>query len=112
MHEFGIAEDLLEAARSEADRLGEGPLRGIGVRLGSGAGIEAEALRTSFELLIADLGIGPVTLEIEDVPQQHRCECGVVFEDEDPIAACPECGGPAVPVPGPGLQLDYLKLGD
>ena len=113
VHEFGIAAELLEAAQAEADRLAEGKLMVIGARLGSGAGISAEALQSSFEMLVSDLGLEPLALELEQVGDLRHCGCGEEFRADDHLATCPACGGiPEPPPGGVGLEIDYLRVAD
>jgi len=111
MHEFGIASDLLEAALVEADRIGGGFPSVIGVRLGGDIGIDLDALQTSFEALVAHRELGDLSLEIEPVPAQCRCECGEVFDVLDLLAVCPICGScQSERIPGPGLSVSFLEF--
>ena len=73
MHEFGIADDVLAAAEVEAGRVGGGTLSVIGVRLGTGSGVDPDALQSSFDALVAHRDLSPLSLEIEIVSQRRRC---------------------------------------
>ena len=113
MHEFGIADDLLEAARVEAARVGGGTLSVIGVHLGGDSGIDPDALQTSFEALVEHRALGGLSLEIEAVPARRKCRCGDVFEVFGLLAVCPACGSfDTERLPGPGLDIAYLEFAD
>jgi len=113
MHEFGIADDVLVAAEVEAGRVGGGTLLVIGVRLGTGSGIDPDALQTSFDALVAHRDLGPLSLEIETVMQRRRCICGDVFEVNGMIAVCPVCGAfDSKVLGGAGLDIAFLEFSD
>lgn len=113
MHEFGIADDVLVAAEVEAERVGGGTLSVIGIRLGTGSGIDPDALLTSFDALVAHRDLGPLSLEIETVPQKRRCRCGEGFEVSGLIAVCPACGDFDSKVLGGGaLDIAFLEFSD
>ena len=113
MHEFGIADDVLAAAEVEAGRVGGGTLSVIGVRLGTGSGVDPDALQSSFDALVAHRDLSPLSLEIEIVSQRRRCICGEVFEVQGLIAACPACGAfDSDPLEGRGLDIAFLEFSD
>ena len=113
MHEFGIADDVLVAAEVEAGRVGGGTLSVIGIRLGTGSGIDPDALLMSFDALVAHRHLGPLSLEIETVSQRRRCICGEVFEVSGLIAVCPVCGAfDSTVLGGAALDIAFLEFSD
>jgi len=113
MHEFGIADDVLAAAEVEAGRVGGGILSIVGVRLGTGSGIDPDALQLSFDALVAHRNLGPLSLDIEIVSQRRRCVCGEGFEVRGLIAVCPACGAfDSGPLEGRGLDISFLEFSD
>lgn len=94
MHEFGIAESILEAVRSEAKKAGGVRPLEVGLRIGAVSGVECEALRFAFEALARDTDLHGLVLEIETVPHTRRCPgCEESFEAPDWGGPCPQCGG-------------------
>ncbi len=113
MHEFGIADDVLAAATVEAGRVGGGTLLVVGVRLGTGSGIDPDALQSSFDALVAHRDLGPLSLEIETVSQRRRCICGEEFEVNGLITVCPVCGAFDSKLLGGGtLDIAFLEFSD
>ena len=82
MHELAIANSVLESARKTAAEH-QRPLRRIGLRIGEWAGVDAEALRAGFELLVRDTEAARVELEIERSGSQHELQL-VYVELEEP----------------------------
>jgi hydrogenase nickel incorporation protein HypA/HybF len=77
MHEVGIANSILEAARAEmALHTTARPIR-ITVRIGELAAVDPEALRFCFDALKRDTELAMLELTIEVCPRKHRCPaCG------------------------------------
>ncbi len=68
MHESGLIQALIRTALAEAERR-DAELLGIEVRLGALAGGSPEHLREHFEIELARLGLGPITLDITAAPE-------------------------------------------
>jgi len=67
MHEHGLMTKLLKQASGEAAARG-GELRCIRVRLGAMATSDEEHFRGDFEHVREELGMHPITLEVEMAP--------------------------------------------
>ena len=114
MHEIGIANAILESVRSECARyLGAHP-RKVGVRVGELAGIDPDALRFSFEILIRDTELAEVELDLQFCFRQYRCsDCGTDFPAQGYDLRCPQCGeARAHLISGDELELSYLEMED
>lgn len=114
MHELGIANSILQEARREAQRHPEGRVRKLRVRVGELAGVNPEALRFCFEVLVRDAGLEPLALEIETCPRRQRCPaCGQNFIVKAYDLRCPECGTAETQFAGGDeLELASLELED
>jgi hydrogenase nickel incorporation protein HypA/HybF len=112
MHEFGIANSVLDAARAEASLRPTMKLRKIVIRVGDLAGVDPEALSFCFEALVKETELESVALEIERRVQRHSCpQCGTEFEVLDYHTACPTCGEPMTKfLSGDELELAYLEM--
>lgn len=112
MHELVIATSVLDAVRTEAARHpGAHPVE-VGVRVGDWSGVDPEALRFSFELLVQGTELEPLHLEIERCAPRHECRrCGSQFVTDDGARPCPDCGAEATRcVAGDELELTYLEV--
>jgi hydrogenase nickel incorporation protein HypA/HybF len=67
MHELSIAITLVELAADAARSLGAARVNKLFVRLGTGAGVTAEALRFSFDLAAEGTIVQGARLELERV---------------------------------------------
>ena len=81
MHELAIANNVLESARKTAAAHGL-PLRRIGLRIGAWAGVDPEALRDGFGLLVSNTEFAGVELEIERSASEHELQLAYVELEE------------------------------
>ncbi|MFB3853149.1 MAG: hydrogenase maturation nickel metallochaperone HypA [Vicinamibacterales bacterium] len=112
MHELSIAQSLVESVRAEMSGRPDARVTRIGLKVGDLSGVQPDALRFSFEVIVRGTELEQATLDIERVPLTVRCAaCGTDFRVLDYLARCPACGGEAAgPVSGEELQLTYLEL--
>jgi len=112
MHELSIANSVLEAVRTEVDRRPGARALKVGVRIGELAGVDPDALRFSFEVLVRGTDLEPLALEIEPSPRRQRCgACGRAFTVVDYDVACPDCGAADTQcLSGDELELTYLEM--
>lgn len=110
MHELAIAQSIIELADAEANRMGLAGLSAIGVRIGSLAGVNCEALRFGFTAIIAGTALEKTALEIEEIEARGQClRCRNQQILSDIIQACPQCNGFAWEViQGEELTLAYV----
>ncbi len=112
MHELAIAHSLLEAVRAQAGRRPGSRIVKVGVKVGELAGVDPEALSFSFEALVQESELAPLTLDIERCPRRQRCpHCQSVFVVEGYDLACPGCGVRETQcIGGDELDLAYLEV--
>ncbi|MBP5788351.1 MAG: hydrogenase maturation nickel metallochaperone HypA, partial [Kiritimatiellae bacterium] len=91
MHEFGIVQSWLSAAREAAAGR---PVSALRVRVGALSGAEPDALSFAFSAAAPDaLATSDPRLEIETVPATRRCtSCSTVYPFPGTGPACPSCG--------------------
>jgi hydrogenase nickel incorporation protein HypA/HybF len=112
MHEIGIAASVLESVRAELARHPGSRGLEVGLKVGELSGVEPEALRFSFQALLAGSELAELHVEIEACPRRYRCpRCGMEYIAPGWELACPECGERnAQCVSGTELELSYLEL--
>lgn len=108
MHEFSIAEALLQAALEVAESQGGLPIERVCVHIGHLRQVLPEALTFAFEALTTGTLAQGATLIWEDIPPRVRCRaCQTIFQpEEDWFWTCPRCGGAG----GEVLKGDELVL--
>jgi hydrogenase nickel incorporation protein HypA/HybF len=114
MHELALMAELQQLAEEQARQAGAHRIHRLQVRIGALAGVDAEALRLAFEVLVANGSPeGPwpsATLDLEAVPARCFCaDCGQPFTPIDVIHACPRCGHLSREVLS-GRELELVRL--
>jgi len=112
VHELGIAQSIVEAVRQEVLRHGGGRVSRVGLKVGELSGVNADALRFSFEVTVQDTELTGAELAIEEVPLRFRCtRCETDFSSVNFESVCPACGSVDTrPSGGDELQIVYLEL--
>lgn len=110
MHEFSIARSLLRRVEAEALKHGASSVRRIQLRLGELSGIEADLLRSAFEILRPGTVCSGADLAIHEVPATWSCAvCGVAIEAGAALR-CPRCRRPAQLSAGSETLLEHLEM--
>jgi hydrogenase nickel incorporation protein HypA/HybF len=105
MHELSIAQSLLDQVERVARENGARRILRAELLIGPFSGVDAEALRTAFELVAAGTMAAGCALEIDSPRARMRCAaCGFDGELPAPWAACGQCGSADVSVDG-GREL-------
>jgi hydrogenase nickel incorporation protein HypA/HybF len=114
VHELSIADAILDAVRSEAEKRPGAHISKVGVRIGALSGVEPEALSFGFSALVQGTDLEPLALEIEAVPRSQRCPaCDITFAVTEDNLACPRCAsGETLLAGGEELDLAYLEVED
>jgi hydrogenase nickel incorporation protein HypA/HybF len=93
MHELSLMEEVRRLALQELERHGGGRLRALTLRIGSLAGVDPEALRFAWEVVMEEPPTTDARLTIEIVDATALCAgCGRPFPCPDGLALCPLCG--------------------
>lgn len=92
MHEFGIAEALLNTALETARRAEASKVEQVNLRIGALAGVVDEALVFAFDALAEDTPAHGARLVIEPIAVTCYCEpCATAFEPPRGTYRCPTC---------------------
>ena len=112
MHELSLMEEVRRLALEELERHGGGRLRALTLRIGSLAGVDPEALRFAWEVVMEEPPTTAARLMIEEVEATAFCsDCGREFACPDGLALCPACGAISRELRrGRELELASLEL--
>lgn len=110
MHEMSLCEGILRVIEEQATVQQYKKVKAVCLEVGALAGVELEALRFGFEVVMADSIAAGARLEIVDVPGSAWCmQCMKNVEVRRRFDACPECGGYQLQVNG-GEELRIKEL--
>jgi len=114
VHEFAVAQSLLEIVEQEALPYSGARVTGITLRIGQLSAVVPDALRFAFEAITRGGIAEGASLEIEEVPLRIRChQCEEVFTVDDPFMVCPRCEGSDVEmVSGRELEIRSMEIED
>jgi hydrogenase nickel incorporation protein HypA/HybF len=114
MHELSLMEEVRRLALEEVERHGGGRLLALTLRIGSLAGVDPEALRFAWEVVMEEPPTTAARLTIEKVEATAFCgPCGREFPCPDGLTLCPACGAISRDLHrGRELELASLELGE
>ncbi len=103
MHEARVMREIVETVLERARQAGGRRVLRVELALGPSGHLTEEVARRHFAALAAGTIAAEAALAVTALPGTYQCiACGRCFSslqsDED--AACPDCGGPALPTPG------------
>jgi hydrogenase nickel incorporation protein HypA/HybF len=110
MHELSIAEEIITLVEKEMGRLDVAGIEAVGIRIGSLAGVDPEALTFAFEAATKGTDLDKTRLKIEMLPVRGECRaCRKNFEVCDWVFLCPYCASPELRISqGHELDVSYL----
>jgi hydrogenase nickel incorporation protein HypA/HybF len=98
VHEFGLAEGVLEAVQKRAAGR---QVTGIRVRCGVRHAVEPESMAQAFGMVAAGTEADGAAVEVVTVPARVSCHgCGADSESSDALPVCPRCGSADVDMNG------------
>jgi hydrogenase nickel incorporation protein HypA/HybF len=114
MHEFGIAQSLLEIVEQEALSYEGAKVTLVRLQIGRLSGVMPDALRFAFEALRTGGVAEGSSLEIEEIPLSIKChQCGKISVLEDPFLICPYCESVDIEIlSGRELQIQNMEIED
>ncbi|HEY3326552.1 MAG TPA: hydrogenase maturation nickel metallochaperone HypA [Novimethylophilus sp.] len=110
MHEMSLAEGVLQIIEDAARSQGFRQVRTVWLEIGPLAGVEKEAMRFCFEVVMRDSIAHEARLEIVETPGQGWCmQCASSVPVAELFGACPQCGSHQVQVTG-GNEMRVKEL--
>lgn len=113
MHELSLMDNVRELALEQARLHGASRIEAVTLRIGALAGVEPDALRFAFEVVMAGSIAAHAELHVEAVVAEAYCEpCSRAFAVRDGLCECPSCGAISRRLlRGRELELASLQLG-
>ncbi|MEW9530521.1 hydrogenase maturation nickel metallochaperone HypA [Microbispora sp. NPDC049125] len=111
MHEFGIAEAVLDAVERRAKGR---PVRRVRVRAGALLRIATPAMDQAFAVVAEGTTAEGATLDLVIEPARLTCRaCGRTTMSADPLVLCPGCGGTEIDTEGGDrLVLESIQIAE
>jgi len=110
MHEMSICESIIQIIEDEARKQAFSRVKQVWLEIGLFSGIEADALRFSFDVVSRSSVAENAVLNIDELPGEGYCmNCGKTITVLQRFDPCPECGGYQVQVTG-GDEMRIKEL--
>lgn len=110
MHEMSLNEGVLQILRDSARNKGFDRVKTVWLEIGELSGVEIEAMRFSFDVVMKDTLADWARLEIIRVPGQAWCmQCAKSVHVKQRFEPCPECDSYQLQVTG-GDQMRVKEL--
>jgi len=110
VHEMSLCEGVLRVIEEQATAQEFNKVRTVWLEVGALAGVEVEALRFGFDVVMKESVAEGVRLEVIDVPGQAWCmQCMKNVLIDQRFDPCPDCGGYQLQVNG-GEELRIKEL--
>ncbi|MFK8251903.1 hydrogenase maturation nickel metallochaperone HypA [Ancylobacter terrae] len=112
MHEMALCESLLASLRDAARDHGFTRVTRVRLAVGSFAGVEVEALRFGFDVVMRDSLAEGAELVVIDEPGTAWCfGCSETVPLASRLDACPRCGGERLrPNGGTDMRIKDLEV--
>lgn len=110
MHEMSLCEGVLQVMEDQAQSVGFNRVKTVWLEIGDLAGVEVEAMRFGFDVVIKGSVADGATLEIINLPGRAWCmACSHEVAITQRFDPCPDCGGYQLQVTG-GDELRIKEL--
>lgn len=110
MHEMSLCENIRSIIEDSARTSGFTKVERVALEVGAFSGVEVEALRFGFDVVMKGSPAEAATLEIHEVPASAWClPCAANVGIEQRYDPCPACGSFQLQVTG-GEELKIKEL--
>ncbi len=110
MHEMSLCEGVLQVMEDQAGSVGFNHVKTVWLEIGDLAGVDVEAMRFGFDVVVKDTLADGAALEIINLPGRAWCmACGQEVTVKQRFDPCPDCGGYQLQVTG-GDELRIKEL--
>ncbi len=110
MHEMSLCESVLQILEDNARSRGFERVRTVWLEVGGLSGVEPEALRFCFDVVMQDTLADHARLELIELPGQAWCmQCEKAVQVGQRFAPCPDCASYQLQVTG-GTEMRIKEL--
>lgn len=110
MHEMSLCEGVLRVMEEQATQLNFDRVKTVWLEIGDLAGVDVEAMRFGFDVIIKGSVADGAVLEIINLPGRAWCmACSHEVTVKQRFDPCPDCGGYQLQVTG-GDELRIKEL--
>jgi hydrogenase nickel incorporation protein HypA/HybF len=110
MHEMSLTEGVLQILQDNAKSKGFERVKTVWLEIGDLSGVETDAMRFCFDVVVQGTLADGAKLEIVSVPGQAWCmPCGKSVRVSERFDPCPECGSFQLQITG-GDQMQVKEL--
>ncbi len=110
MHEYSVAQALIERVEKEARSRGAASVRSLSIRVGELSGVDASLLASAYTTIRGGTLCAAADLAIETAPVRWECaDCGRTLTPGSPLR-CPSCAAAPRLVQGDELLLQSIEL--
>lgn len=110
MHEMALCESLLDSIRDSAQANGFSKVTKVRLTIGSFAGVEPDALRFGFDVVMRGSLVEGAELVILEEPGTGWCfGCSQTVPLPHRLSPCPKCGGEQL-LPNGGTEMQIKDL--
>lgn len=112
MHEISLCEGILSALEENAEKQNYTRVKTVWLEIGNLSGVEIEAMRFGFDVVMKNSLADGAKLEIIEVPGQAWCmQCSKTVAAEQRFSACPDCGSYQLQVTaGEEMRIKELEV--
>jgi hydrogenase nickel incorporation protein HypA/HybF len=112
MHEFAIAQNLINIAQEQCNLHNAKKVLTIKVKVGKLTSVIPDALLFSFEAISKGTPLEGARLNIESVPLVLSCDaCRSQYTPDEPVFLCPECQNSELKiVSGRELYIESMEV--
>lgn len=112
MHEMSLCEGIRGIVEDQARDHGFDRVTRLRIEIGRFAGVEKEALRFAFEVVMRGSPAENAALELIDLPGVALCyDCMSEKEINDRLDPCPDCGsGKMMPQGGDEMRIKDMEV--
>lgn len=110
MHEMSLCEGVLQILEDHAVSQGFSQVKTVWLEIGALSGVDPEAMRFGFDVVMKGTLADGAALEIIDLPGTAWCmQCGKSVAVKSRFDACPDCGSYQLQVTG-GEEMRIKEL--
>jgi hydrogenase nickel incorporation protein HypA/HybF len=112
MHELSLCEGLLQILETEAEKQGFTQVKSVWLEIGDMSGVEVEAMKFCFDVVMKDSIANDASLNIINIPGGAWCmQCAKNVTVKQRYDECPDCGSYQLQVTsGDEMKIKELEV--